>query len=45
VLPSNLIKLTDTALVIVSIEVSIFVGVLYALDTQFEKMMSPTPEC
>ncbi|WP_394297345.1 DUF63 family protein [Methanosarcina sp. 1.H.T.1A.1] len=37
VLPSYLIKLTDTALVMYPLKLIIFVGVLYALDTQFEK--------
>ncbi len=37
VLPSYLIKLTDTALVMYPLKIIIFVGVLYALDTQFEK--------
>lgn len=37
VLPSYLIKLTDTALVMYPLKIVIFVGVLYALDTQFEK--------
>jgi uncharacterized membrane protein len=37
VLPSYLIKLTDTALVMYPLKLVIFVGVLYALDTQFEK--------
>lgn len=37
VLPSYLIKLTDTALVMYPLKLIIFLGVLYALDTQFEK--------
>jgi uncharacterized membrane protein len=37
VLPSYLIELTDTALVMYPLKLIIFVGVLYALDTQFEK--------
>ena len=37
VLPSYLIKLTDTALVMYPLKLIIFVGVLYVLDTQFEK--------
>lgn len=37
VLPSYLIKLTDTALVMYPLKIVIFVGVLYLLDTQFEK--------
>ncbi|MDD3246516.1 MAG: DUF63 family protein [Methanosarcina sp.] len=37
VLPSYLIKLTGTALVMYPLKLIIFVGVLYALDTQFEK--------
>lgn len=37
VLPSYLIKLTDTALIMYPLKLIIFVGVLYALDTQFEK--------
>lgn len=36
VLPSYLIKLTDTALVMYPLKLIIFVGVLYVLDTQFE---------
>jgi len=36
VLPSYLIKLTGTALVMYPLKLIIFVGVLYALDTQFE---------
>jgi len=37
VLPSYLIKLTGTALVMYPLKLIIFVGVLYLLDTQFEK--------
>ena len=37
VLPSYLIKLTGTALVMYPLKLIIFVGVLYVLDTQFEK--------
>ncbi|WP_410507526.1 DUF63 family protein [Methanosarcina hadiensis] len=37
VLPSYLIELTNTALVMYPLKIVIFVGVLYALDTQFEK--------
>jgi uncharacterized membrane protein len=37
VLPSYLIKLTDTALVMYPLKIVIFVGVIYLLDTQFEK--------
>jgi len=37
VLPSYLIELTGTALVMYPLKLIIFVGVLYALDTQFEK--------
>jgi uncharacterized membrane protein len=37
VLPSYLIELTDTALVMYPLKLIIFVGVIYALDTQFEK--------
>ncbi|HIH75173.1 MAG TPA: DUF63 family protein [Methanosarcina sp.] len=37
VLPSYLIKLTDTALVMYPLKLIIFIGVLYLLDTQFEK--------
>lgn len=37
VLPSYLIELTGTALVMYPLKLIIFVGVIYALDTQFEK--------
>lgn len=37
VLPSYLIKLTHTALVMYPLKIVIFIGVLYLLDTQFEK--------
>lgn len=37
VLPSYLIELTGTALVMYPLKLIIFVGVLYALDTQFDK--------
>jgi uncharacterized membrane protein len=36
VLPSYLIKLTGTALVMYPLKLIIFIGVLYLLDTQFE---------
>jgi uncharacterized membrane protein len=36
VLPSYLIKLTGTALVMYPLKLTIFIGVLYLLDTQFE---------
>jgi uncharacterized membrane protein len=37
VLPAYLIKLTGTAMVMYPLKIVIFLGVLYAIDTQFEK--------